>query len=173
MTVDASTVGRVQIQVQGADDVRAGELARLRFLVTVPEFQRTDIAVAGSGFISDSLQFLDVVPTGLVTPFVTGGQCNLTVLKFSTPAPSSIRIMPQPVSDDATVTFVMQENVPVVLRVMDAQGVPVKTLLDGSQRLLGGEYEAHFSVKDLASGTYHLRISAGVFSATLPFVVVR
>lgn len=173
MSVDQPAVGTVVIQVQGADSVRSGTLARLRFLVTVPEFAQTDVSVTAAGFVSDSLQFLDIVPSGSATPFVTAGECRLTVLTFSTPAPSSIRVVPHPVQDDATVRFTMQETVPVTLELMDMHGMVVRTLLDGSQRLQGGEYQAEFSTRDLPSAVYYLRIAAGVFSSTIPVVVVH
>ncbi|MFZ9870092.1 MAG: hypothetical protein ACO3E0_02940, partial [Candidatus Kapaibacteriota bacterium] len=173
MTVDQPSVGTVVIHVQGADSVRSGPLARLRFLVTVPEFAQTDVSVAAAGFISDSLQFLDVVPSGAATPFVTSGECRLTVLNFSTPAPSSIRVLPHPVHDDATVRFTMAETVPVTLHLLNTQGVVVRELLDGSQRLEGGEYQADFSTRDLPSAVYYLRIAAGVFTSTIPVVVVH
>ena len=173
MTVDQPSVGTVVIHVQGADSVRSGPLARLRFLVTVPEFAQTDVSVAAAGFISDSLQFLDVVPSGAATPFVTSGECRLTVLNFSTPAPSSIRVLPHPVHDDATVRFTMAETVPVTLHLLNTQGVVVRELLDGSQRLVGGEYQADFSTRDLPSAVYYLRIAAGVFTSTIPVVVVH
>jgi len=172
-TVNYLQHGALRLELRDVDSLAGGEVARLRFVVTVPELAETDVQVSASGFLSDSLQFLDIVPTGNVTPFVTNGKCDITVLQFSTTGRPEIRLAPQPVSGDATVTFRMQETVPVVLQVIDANGTLMASLLDGTQRLEGGEYQVRFATAGMAAGVYHLRIQAGVFSQTLPFIVVH
>ncbi|MDZ4744835.1 MAG: choice-of-anchor D domain-containing protein [bacterium] len=173
MIADAPTPGRVRIQAASADTIQAGELARLRFVVTVPEFDRNDIAVSATGFLSDSLQFLDIVPQNVTTPFITSGSCNITVVKFSPVAASSIALHPNPVLDDATVVFSIQETVPVFIELIDANGQVVRSLMDGRMTLSGGEYAVRFNTTEHAAGVYHLRLSAGVFNATVPFVIVK
>jgi hypothetical protein len=172
MTV-TSTLGTVTITGTDIDSLSGGELARLQFLVTVPEFQQTDIAASISGFVSDSLQFLDIVPAGNTTPFVTGGKCDITVVKFSTVGTPKIEIHPNPTSNDATITFRMRERVPVDLHLVNAQGIDVRSLLDATQIFNGGEYAVRFNTMDLPAGVYFVRITAGVFSDTVPFVVVK
>jgi len=172
-TVNYIQHGHVVLELRDVDSLAGGEVARLRFVVTVPEFSETDIMVEASGFLSDSLQFLDIVPSGRQTPFVTNGKCDITVLTFSTVGVPVMDIAPNPVLDDATITFRMQETVPVTLELFDASGQPVTTLLDGSDRLVGGEYQVRFTTTELSAGVYHARIHAGVFTQTLPFVVVR
>ncbi|RPI67633.1 MAG: T9SS C-terminal target domain-containing protein, partial [Ignavibacteriae bacterium] len=172
MTV-SSTLGTVTITGTDIDSLSGGELARLQFLVTVPEFQQTDIAASISGFVSDSLQFLDIVPAGNTTPFVTGGKCDITVVKFSTVGTPKIEIHPNPTSNDATITFRMRESVPVDLHLVNSQGIDVRSLLDATQIFNGGEYAVRFNTMDLPAGVYFVRITAGVFSDTVPFVVVK
>ncbi len=172
MTV-TSTLGTVTITGTNIDSLSGGELARLQFVVTVPEFQQTDISASISGFLSDSLQFLDIVPAGNITPFVTGGKCDITVVKFSTVGTPKIEIYPNPVSSDATITFRMQETVPVDLHLINAEGIDVRTLLDATTIFNGGEYAVRFSTSDLAAGIYYVRITAGVFTSTVPFVIVK
>ncbi len=173
MVVDAPTPGLVRIQTTTADTIKAGEMARLRFVVTVPDLDRNDIVVSATGFVSDSLQFLDIVPQNAATPFVTSGSCNITVVKFSPVAQPSLALYPNPVLNDATVVFSIQETVPVVIELIDANGQAVRALMDGSMTLSGGEYAVRFNTAEHAAGVYLVRLSAGVFTSTVPFLIVK
>lgn len=169
----SSTPGSVIIEGSDLDSLQSGDVARLRFLVTVPDVNINDITAEASGFISDSLQFIDVVPSAVITPFVTAGKCNITVLKFNSVGAPMIGIAPNPVADDATITFRMYETVPVVLELFNSSGLQTKIFLDGSIVLPGGEYAVRFSSADMPAGLYHVRIVAGVFSSATSFIVVK
>ena len=171
-TVNPS-LGSVSLEIRGADTIKAGTIALLRYVVVVPEFQTTDIAVTSNGFLSDSLQFLDIIPTGGNAPFITGGKCDITVVRYSTVGAPRMSIHPQPVREDAAISFRMQETVPVTLEIVDARGIVVKRLLDGSIILSGGEYSVRVGTADLAGGVYFVRIGAGIFSATSPFIIAK
>jgi hypothetical protein len=151
----------------------AGTLATLRYVVTVPEVPQTDIVVSSSGYVSDSLQFLDVVAGGGGAPFITSGKCDITVMKFATTGAPRMNIAPMPVREEANVTFRMQETVPVHLDIVDARGAVVKNLLDGSVTLPGGEYNVRVGTAELPSGIYLIRITAGVFTSTSTFIIAK
>lgn len=172
-TTVVPSFGSILIEVRGADTIKAGPIAILRYVVMVPEVQNTDITVSSSGYLSDSLQFLDIIPTGGKAPFITGGRCNITVVKFAAVGSPRMSIDPQPVREDAVVTFRMQETVAVTLEIIDARGVVVKSLLDGSVVLLGGEYNVRIGTSELASGIYFVRIGAGVFSSSSSFILAK
>lgn len=172
MTV-TDTPGNVRLAVRDVDTLRAGMLAELRFVVTVPEFDRTTLTVRARGFISDSLQFLDIVPHDTATVFVTTGQCNITVLRFANVGSPMMDVRPNPVTGDATITFRMQETVPVTAVISDGSGRVIRTLLDGTLTLKGGEYAVRVSTDDMPAGVYHLQLHAGVFTSTRPFIVVK
>lgn len=166
-------LGQVNLAIRGADSVASGTVADLRFLVTVPEYQITDLSLTTQGFISDSLQFLDVVPTGGGAPVEATGRCNITVVRFSTVGAPRIGITPQPAREEATISFRMQETVPVTLDLVDARGTVVATLLDGSLTLGGGEYAVRVSTSEFANGAYVVRINAGVFTSYVPFIIAK
>jgi len=172
-TTITPSLGSILVEVRGADTIVAGSIVVLRYVVMVPEVQSTDISVTSSGYVSDSLQFIDIVPAGGNAPFITGGKCDITVVKYAAVGTPLMSIDPQPVREDALVTFRMQETVPVVLDIVDARGVIVKTLLDGSVLLPGGEYKVRIGTQELASGVYFIRIGAGVFSSTQTFIIAK
>ncbi|MCX6141444.1 MAG: choice-of-anchor D domain-containing protein [Candidatus Kapabacteria bacterium] len=172
-TTVVTSLGSVVLEIRAADTILAGPIAKFRYVVMVPEFQTTDIAVAASGFLSDSLQFLDIVPTGGSAPFVTGGRCDITVVKYATVGVPRMSVHPQPVREDAVITFRMQETVPVTLDLVDARGAIVKSLLDGSIVLPGGEYSVRVGTTELAGGVYFVRINAGVFTAASSFIIAK
>ena len=159
--------------VRGADSVRSGPLLTLRFVMMVPDTSQSNLSVVSSGYTSDSLQFLDVTPKPGITPVRIAGRCNITVVKFSGVGKPRMQILPQPAANEATVNFRIQETVPVMLDVVDSRGVVVRTMLDGTLTLSGGEYALRFDTADLSSGMYVLRISAGVYTSTMPFVIAK
>lgn len=173
MVVDYVNHGTIVVRASGMDSLAKGEIARFRFLVTVPELSATVVHTEATGFVSDSLQFLDIIPLPGEAPFVTTGKCDITVVTFSSVGPPSIDVYPNPVHDVATIAFTMRETVPVYLSVVDMNGVTVRTLLDGSTTLPGGTYHVRFNNHDLPSGLYVVRFSAGVIQSTTPFTIVR
>lgn len=167
------SLGDIQLDIRGADTIRSGPLARLRFVVTVPELTQSDVSVRSSGYASDSLQFLDIVPAGGRAPVITGERCNITVVRYAAVGKAMMHVVPQPVRDEALITFRMQETVPVVIDIVDARGVVVQQLLDGTTTLQGGEYAVRARTSDLPSGIYIVRLQAGVFVHNTPIVVAR
>lgn len=167
-----ATPGSVSLDIVRADSIAAGSVAVLTFIVTVPDVPIDSIRVVATGFTSDSLQFIDVVPTGISIPFITSGKCDITVLRFTAVGTPAMRVFPNPVSNAATIQFTMQETVPVHLTILSGSGSVVETLLDGTLTLNGGEYNVRANTSGLAAGVYYARISAGVFSEVVPFVVV-
>ena len=156
-----------------ADTTRSGPIATLRFVVAVPEVSQTDVMVENSGFLSDSIQFLDILPQGGTSPFVTSGKCNISVVKFASVGKPRLSVHPQPAIDNAVVTFRMQETVPVMLEIIDSRGSTVETMLDGSITLSGGEYALKINTANYPAGLYFVRISAGVFSSTSSLMISK
>lgn len=172
MTV-TSVPGSIRLGVAGIDTLRAGVLAGLRFVVTVPDVSTSAITVRPSAMTIDSLAFLDVVVRDTTTPLTTLGSCDITVLQYASVAEPALTIQPQPVVDEATITIAMQETVPLSCVIVDGSGRVVRTLLDGSLTLPGGSYAIRFSAADLTAGVYYVRTVGGVFTGIKPMVVVR
>lgn len=165
--------GLLHLAFADVDTVRAGPVAVMRFLVTVPEIQKHTIIVRPGYFNTDSLFFLNILAEEGQTPFEGSGRCNITVLKYSTVGTPKMSVTPNPVSERARISFRIQETVPVFIDIVDATGAIVAVLMDGRQAYAGGEYVVGFDAQQFPSGIYNVRLSAGVFSATSPLLIIR
>ncbi|SEN58166.1 Por secretion system C-terminal sorting domain-containing protein [bacterium A37T11] len=73
---------------------------------------------------------------------------------------SRVKVFPNPVSDQINLSFNLGKDNQVSIKVMDALGNEITTLL--SQRLSAGEQNHTFSIQNkLSSGYYFIRVVAG------------
>ena len=81
------------------------------------------------------------------------------------------RSVPNPVSEQATITFSVPEQTRVRIDVFDVLGRRITTLTEGERK--AGQHETRLNVRSLSSGTYFYRMSAGGFSITRRLNVVQ
>ncbi len=73
---------------------------------------------------------------------------------------SDVKVFPNPVTDQINLIFKLNKDVKVTIKIMDALGNEVTTLL--SQNLLAGEQSQGFMINGkLNSGYYFIRVMAG------------
>jgi hypothetical protein len=168
-----ATPGSIALAFSGIDTLRAGTLAELKCVMTVPDVPTSAISVAATNFVTDSLPFLDVVPIDSTSYITSDGTCNITILKFSPVQRPFMVVRPNPVVEQGALVFALQETVPVHASIHDLEGRVVTTLLDGSVTLSGGEYVLRFDATQLPSGTYHVRLSGGVYYGVVPLIIAR
>jgi hypothetical protein len=88
------------------------------------------------------------------------------------PAPSVlVTTAPNPFNPTATITYALPDRLPVTIRVYDAQGKLVSTLVDAEE--VAGEHKAVFNAAGLASGVYYYRINAGPFTETRKVTLLK
>jgi hypothetical protein len=88
------------------------------------------------------------------------------------PAPSVlVTTAPNPFNPVATITYALPGALPVTLRIYDARGRLVSTLVDSDQT--AGEHRTMFDAAGLASGVYYYRIEAGPFTETRKITLLR
>ena len=88
------------------------------------------------------------------------------------PAPSVlVTTAPNPFNPVATITYALPGRLPVTLRVYDAQGRLVSTLVDAEEA--AGEHQVLFNAEGLASGAYFYRINAGPYSETRKITLLK
>ena len=105
--------------------------------------------------------------------FWAGAQ-NLVLAVEGEPLPAEFRLLqnfPNPFNPSTTIRFEVPILVDVELRVYDALGREVNTLVRGQH--LPGRYEIIFEPRTLASGVYFYRIRAGTYVATKKLVLLR
>lgn len=166
-------LGSINLNYTNMDDVKAGQIAELKFLVTVPDTLISPMRVVASNFHTDSLQFIDIIPLAGRSPFITGGKCTITTLKYSTSNPNLSQNKPNPFSNSTSIEFSTQETAPVTLKIYTMTGELVRTILDGSQVLIGGNYSIDLSAENLNSGMYYYVIQAGMYIDSRTMSVVK
>lgn len=88
------------------------------------------------------------------------------------PAPSVlVTTAPNPFNPVAIITYALPGDLPVTLRVYDAQGRLVGTLVDSDQT--AGEHKITFDAAGLASGVYYYRINAGRYTETRKITLLK
>jgi hypothetical protein len=166
-------IGTIDLKYENMDDVKAGVIANLKFLVTVPDTVISPMHVVADNFQTDSLQFIDIIPVSGQSPFVTTGKCSITTLKYTSVISTLAQNKPNPFHSSTVIEFATQETAPVTLKIYSMSGQLVNTLLDGSLLLPGGAYTVDVSAQDLHSGLYYYVLQAGIFSDTKTMTIVK
>lgn len=110
---------------------------------------------------------------------------NLEVAQagFSTPSKNSVgrenrvegyeilSVSPNPASDDVTVSLRIAERENVTVGLYNALGQKVRTVEKGI--IEAGDHTVGLETGELPNGTYHLRVEAGVYTATRALQIVR
>ena len=153
---------------------QTGPIVELRVLATLGDTDRTPLVV------EDVL--LSRVPSG--TPitlsdtadgeFQTLGLCPFGPSRFVAPTTGMFRLeggRPNPIAGSATIEFETVENGPTSLRLLDARGRDVGTLLEGD--ILPGIYQAQLDASMLPSGSYWLVLTSPTQIARRSIMVVK
>ena len=78
---------------------------------------------------------------------------------------------PNPFNPNTTISYSIPTSEFVVMKVFNAKGQEVKTLVNEQQP--SGQYEVQFNESNLASGIYFYRIKAGSFIDTKKMILLR
>ncbi|MCL4708998.1 T9SS type A sorting domain-containing protein [bacterium] len=78
---------------------------------------------------------------------------------------------PNPFNPSTTIAFALPKLSEVTLKVFDASGREVATLVEG--RLLAGRHEVVLDARPFSSGVYFYRLQAGEFSQTRRLTLVK
>ncbi|OGU76378.1 MAG: hypothetical protein A2W11_13900 [Ignavibacteria bacterium RBG_16_35_7] len=79
---------------------------------------------------------------------------------------------PNPFNPATTMKFGLTNEMAVELKVFDALGQEVITLIDG-QLMKAGSYNVHFDASNLASGTYVYRLKAGNYVSSKKMMLIK
>ena len=166
----------LSIGLTGIDSLDAGELAKLRFIVSVPDSVETTMFIDSSGisFASDSIFFVKPVPSGDRSRVVVDPRCNISYLNFRPGVANRLSPpTPNPSGDRATITIEFFEDAAARLVLFDATGKEVMMVIDGTGIMSGGRYEIELDLIGLPSGNYYYVLEANEFRATERLRIVR
>lgn len=89
-----------------------------------------------------------------------------------TAALESLRIYPNPATDELRITLKMDANTDVSLKIYDLNGQKVKNVMQSSH-FAAGIHEIPCEVRNLRSGTYLLVVTSGGQTNTSKFIILR
>ncbi len=95
-------------------------------------------------------------------------------VKINNAVPSDFRLMqnfPNPFNPSTQINYSVPQSSHVVLKVYDANGSEVATLIN--QNKAEGNYAINFNASNLSSGIYYYTITAGSFSATKKMILMK
>jgi len=164
------------LSIPHCDSIRSGEIARLRFVVAVPDSIVSAMYIVPQKYASDSVFWVKLDPP--ITQGDTGSvrvdpRCNISRLNFRAGANKLTPATPNPTNGRSAVEAEMIEDSRPRLAIFNSAGVEVMTLLDGAESLRGGRYRFEFNTSDLPSGDYFIVLDTGRFRASQRLQVVR
>jgi hypothetical protein len=166
-------LGALSFTLPGCQNVAKGEIARVKFLVTVPDSVTTSMTLTPGVFTSDSLMFIRPVPIGDTSVVSVGPRCNISKLVFHTGTNSISAPRPNPASGKVSLDLSFIEDANPELQIFNSVGDRVLTLMDGNAAYQGGSYHVGFDARKLAAGVYYVEFHAGEYRAAERMVVVK
>jgi hypothetical protein len=155
------------------DSVMQGEIARMKFLVTVPDSVVSSMAVSPLQFTSDSIMFIKPVPAGDTTIVKVDPRCNISSLNFTGGTNAITVPRPNPTTSKVELEIEFFEEIAPKLEIYNLIGQKVMTILSGQSIMQGGRYRLNFDVNELATGSYLIVYEVGRFRATEKIVIKK
>ena len=178
LTFDTLRQDGIRISLKTNQNVGAGPIAWLNFRVAVADSVSFFFVTDSVDFASDSTLFIALLGDGCPSTITLNPNCNITRLNFnanhyrlSQNRPNPFGASTQSGSTSTIIDFEIMEDVPVILRVLDARGREVARLLDSP--MMHGAYQVTFSADKYSSGVYYYEMRAGVFTEVKRMVVVK
>ncbi len=78
---------------------------------------------------------------------------------------------PNPFNPSTKIEFLIPIKEHVILKIYDILGDEITTLLD--EEMLSGSHKIEFNASSLSSGIYFYKITAGVFTDTKKFILLK
>ncbi len=166
----------ITVSLPHCDSLRAGEIARLKFVVAVPDSIMSPMWLEPQKFTSDSVFWVKLDPpitTGDTDMVRVDPRCNIARLNFVGGANKLGAPTPNPTTGRLAIDAEFVEDANARLILFNSAGVEALQVLDGTQRLKGGHYRFEFVAAGLPSGDYFCVFEAGTFRATERIRIVK
>ena len=166
-------LGSLTLSLLGCNNVDTGEVARAKFLITVPDSVVSVMTLAPGTFTSDSIMFIKPRPVGDTGVVTVGPRCNVTRLEFHTGSNSISTPHPNPATGRVAIDVSFLEDAMPSLHIVNSAGANVMTLMDGNTAMTYGSYHLEFDARGLAAGAYYIDFRAGDYRAGERLVVIK
>jgi hypothetical protein len=165
--------GTLDLALPECQNVAKGEIARAKFLITVPDSIVSLLTLTPGSFTSDSIMFIKPRPTGDTSYVKVGPRCNISRLVFRDGSNSISQPHPNPTSNRVAFDVSFVEDATPELQVLNSAGETVLTLMDGSRSYQGGSYHVEFDARQLPAGAYFVAFHAASYHTTTQLVIVK
>ncbi|HYM19477.1 MAG TPA: choice-of-anchor D domain-containing protein [Candidatus Kapabacteria bacterium] len=173
LPVVSKTANGIDVVMPGCDSIRKGEIARLRFLVDVPDSVTSPIYLVPGKMTSDSIFFIKPIPTGDTSAVNVTPKCNISYLNFVGGGNSFAPLRPNPSNGSIETDFEFFGELAPKLTIYSVTGKKVMDVLDGSQIMKGGKYHLSLDLSPLSDGAYVVTFEAGLYHASQKIVIRR
>jgi hypothetical protein len=165
--------GGISIKLPGSTNVKKGEIARVKFVIAVPDSILTLMILSPDPFTSDSDLWLTPKPAGDTTMVRVDKKCNITRLVFTTGINTLSVPVPNPSTNRVRIDVEFVEDANATLKIFDATGREVYRPLSGDVLMKGGKYSVDLDVSRFSPGAYFYRIEAGTYRETKRMLILR
>jgi len=165
-----ATHGKLDASFTNVDTLRAGQVAELTMLVTIPKDTITLLDVTIDNFGSDYIYFLDIFSSKESNSFNTGEKCEISHIVYKEKSTLK-QNYPNPFEAVTNIEFELIEESYPILYVYDASGHKVKTLLNGNKLFESGNYSLILDSKNLLPGHYFYQFKANGETITKKLII--
>ncbi len=165
--------GKINFYAENVDSLKRGKIFDIIFEATVPDSVTSSLNVSVNQILSNELMFLDLYPSGGEAIYTSEGKCSITYFKYQSEETMLFSNYPNPWNNKTTVKFLLGEKVPVTLELYSYAGDKVETLIEGKTIFERGEYSVDIYSDKLQAGMYIIYFKAGIYTKTMPIMLVE
>lgn len=148
--------GSIKLSFSNVDTLKAGRIAELEFLVTIPIDITSDIDVYMENFASEGVYFLELFNNPAEAFFNSGKSCKITHISYQPNQTNISEPSPNPWNNNTVVGIKLTEKTTIQLDVYDMSGIFIKNLVIASNEYEPGDYEFTINSENMTSGVYYL-----------------
>jgi hypothetical protein len=167
-----ATHGKLEASFTDVDTLRAGHVAEMTMLVTIPKDTSTLLDVTIHNFGSEYIYFLDIFSSKESNSFNTGEKCEISHIVFKEKNKLK-QNYPNPFEAITNIEFELVEEGFPKLYLFDASGHKVKTLLNGNKLFETGNYSLILDSKNLLPGHYFYQFKANGETITKKLIIKK
>ncbi len=154
--------GKIDLNFKNVDTLKAGIVAQLKFMLTVPDSVTSDFNINATNFTTDSLLFLDLIGRRNLAIITNGQMCNLSTVFYTNKVPLLNQNYPNPWNEGTTIEFTTMERGVIDFKLYSSTGSLVKEYFNDGKVYKPGNYTISIKKDELESGTYFYELKTGI-----------